>query len=292
MSAQSSRQPVERRRVLLGLLGYPIAHSAAPAMHEAAGDAHGLRTLYRLLEIPGLDAAGLRRVLNGVRELGFCGINVTFPYKEAVVPLLDDLAPAARSLAAVNTVLVREGRLIGHNTDTTGFEAALRAAFGQAVPSPVALLGAGGMGRAAGFALARLGLQVRVLDAAAGKAARLAEDIAHAHAGAGIRVAASLSDLLDGAAGLVNATPVGMLPNRDSPVPERLLHPGLWVADCVYNPLVTPLLSAARRVGAPTLTGRSLALHQGYDAFRLFTGLPAPRAPDVMAAAFDAAVAK
>jgi len=123
-------------RVLLGLLGHPIAHSAAPAMHEAAGDALGLRVLYRLLEIPGLDAAGLRRVLHGARELGFAGLNVTFPYKEAVLPLLDGLSANARAVAAVNTVVVTDGQLIGHNTDASGFAAALRDELGTPIAGP------------------------------------------------------------------------------------------------------------------------------------------------------------
>jgi len=273
-------------RVLLGLLGYPIAHSAAPAMHEAAGDATGLRTLYHLLEIPALDAAGLHRVLDSARELGFAGLNVTFPYKEAVLPLLDELSPGARAVAAVNTVVIADGKLAGHNTDATGFAAALRAELGATIAGPVALIGTGGMGRAAAFAMAGLGLSLRLFDADSAKAARLAADLAPLTP---VSIAPTLPALLDGAVGLVNATPIGMLPDRGSPVPAALLHGGLWVADAVYYPLITPLLAAAQAVGARTITGRSLSLHQCYDAFRLFTGRDAPH--DVVARAFDAVIA-
>jgi len=273
-------------RVLLGLLGYPISHSAAPAMHEAAGDALGLRVLYRLLEIPGLDASGLRRVLNGARELGFAGLNVTFPYKEAVLAVLDELSPTARAVAAVNTVVIAGGKLIGHNTDATGFAAALRAELGTPIAGPVALIGTGGMGRAAAFAMAGLRLKLRLYDTDPARATRLAHDLT-GHTDA--TLATSLPALLDGAAGLVNATPIGMLPDRGYPAPPALLHAGLWVADAVYYPLMTPLLIAAQAAGARILTGRSLSLHQAYDAFRLFTNQDAPRDP--VAQAFDSVIA-
>ena len=273
--------PAQRRRVLLGLIGHPIGHSAAPAMHEAAGDELGLRVLYRLIDIDGAGHDRLRAVLDAVRLFGFAGVNVTYPYKEAVLPLLDRIAAPARDVAAVNTVVVRDGRLTGHNTDTTGFGRALMHELGGEVPGPVALIGAGGMGRAAGFALRACGVRVRVFDTDPAKAARLADDL-------DATASASVTDALDGAEGLVNATPIGMLPNTDSPVPAELLHGGLWVADAVYYPLITPLLAAARAVGARMLTGRSLAIHQALDAFALFTGEEAS-APAV-AAAFDSVV--
>lgn len=274
------------RRVLLGLLGHPISHSAAPAMHEAAGDSVGLRVLYQSLDIPGLDSAGLRRVLDGARELGFAGINVTFPYKEAVLPLLDELSPTARAIAAVNTVVVTDGKLIGHNTDATGFAAVLRSELGATIAGPVALIGTGGMGRAAAFALAECGVALRLFDTDPVKAESLARDLSGLTT---VSLPSDLPALLHGAAGLVNATPIGMLPDRGMPVPAALLHAGIWIVDAVYNPLITPLLGAGREVGARIVTGRSLALHQGLDAFRLFTGLVAPRGP--MENAFDAVIA-
>ena len=109
------------RRILTGLLGAPIAQSAAPAMHERAAEALGLRCHYQLIEVAGAGREELKLLLEGVRRLGFAGINVTFPYKEAVVELLDELSPGAARIGAVNTVIVRDGRLIGHNTDTIGF---------------------------------------------------------------------------------------------------------------------------------------------------------------------------
>lgn len=281
----SKRGYAASKKLLTGLIGAPIAHSASPAMHERAAEALGLRGHYQLIEVAGADAAGLRMMLEGVRRLGFAGVNVTYPYKEAVVPLLDALAPGAASMGAVNTVVVRDGRLTGHNTDTTGFARAvtpLLAPSGNAI----ALIGAGGVGKAIAFALAsREVADIRIFDSEPARAEKLAAMLAPR----GARVAASVEDALEGATGLVNGTPVGMLPNRDTPVPARLLRADLWVADAVYSPLITPLLAAAREKGAKIMTGRDLAIYQAADAFELFTGL-AP-STEIMGEAFDAVMA-
>ncbi|UWU76674.1 shikimate dehydrogenase [Bradyrhizobium huanghuaihaiense] len=282
----SKRGYAASKKLLTGLIGAPIAHSASPAMHERAAEALGLRGHYQLIEVAGADAAGLAMMLEGVRRLGFAGVNVTFPYKEAVVPLLDELAPTAATMAAVNTVVVRDGRLIGHNTDTTGFARAvapLLASSGNAV----AVIGTGGVGKAIAFALASLKVtDLRIFDSEPARAEKLAALLAR-HGGA--RVATSVEDALAGATGLVNGTPVGMLPNRDTPVPASLLRENLWVADAVYSPLITPLLAAARAKGARIMTGRELAIYQAADAFELFTGL-AP-STEVMGEAFDEVMA-
>ncbi|MBB4392978.1 shikimate dehydrogenase [Bradyrhizobium sp. ERR14] len=282
----SKRGYAASKKLLTGLIGAPIAHSASPAMHERAAEALGLRGHYQLIEVAGADAAGLRMMLEGVRRLGFAGVNVTYPYKEAVVPLLDELAPAAATMAAVNTVVVRDGRLIGHNTDTTGFARAvapLLASSGNAV----AVIGTGGVGKAIAFALASLKVtNLRIFDSEPARAEKLAALLAR-HGGA--RVVTSVEDALRGATGLVNGTPVGMLPNRDIPVPASLLRENLWVADAVYSPLITPLLAAAQAKGARIMTGRELAIYQAADAFELFTGL-AP-STEIMGQAFDEVMA-
>lgn len=282
----SSRGPAASKKLLTGLIGAPIAHSASPAMHERAAEALGLRGHYQLIEVAGADAIGLRMMFEGVRRLGFAGVNVTFPYKEAVVPLLDELATTAATMAAVNTVVVRDGRLIGHNTDTTGFARAVKPLLAPS-GNAVAVIGTGGVGKAIAFALASEKVSdLRILDREPARAETLAALLAK-HGGA--RVARSVEDALDGATGLVNGTPVGMLPNRDTPVPASLLRENLWVADAVYSPLITPLLAAAREKGARIMTGRELAIYQAADAFELFTGL-AP-STEVMGEAFDAVMA-
>ncbi|WP_284423549.1 MULTISPECIES: shikimate dehydrogenase [unclassified Bradyrhizobium] len=278
----------EAPHVLTGLVGAPIRQSASPAMHEAAAAAAGLRGHYQLIEVAGADRDRLVALLASVRDIGFAGVNVTFPYKEAVVALLDELAPEARAMAAVNTVVVRDGRLIGHNTDTTGFARAVAPLVEASRRGPVALLGAGGVGKAIAFALVRLGVdELRIVDADRAKAATLASLLPDTSR---IVVADTVEAAVTGAVGLVNGTPVGMLPNRENPVPEHLLHSQLWVADAVYSPLWTPLLVAAKAKGAQVMSGRDLAIYQAADAFNLFTGHAA--SVEAMADAFDAVMAR
>jgi shikimate dehydrogenase len=275
-------------RVLTGLLGAPIAHSASPAMHEKAAEALGLRCHYQLIEVADAGREELKLMLEGVRRLGFAGINVTFPYKEAVLDLLDELSPDAARIGAVNTVVVRDNRLIGYNTDTTGFARAATDMVNASSHGAVALIGAGGVGKAIAFALAGLGVsELRIFDTDQAKAEHLAAQL-DGHATA--RVADRVEDALHGVAGVVNGSPVGMLPSRATPVPEALLHAGLWVADAVYTPLWTPLLLAAKGKGAEIMTGRELAIYQAADAFELFTGLKP--SIDEMRIAFDAVMAK
>jgi shikimate dehydrogenase len=266
----TKRQP-SSRRFLTGLLGSPIAQSAAPAMHERAAEALGFRCHYQLIEVAGAGREELKVLLEGVRRLGFAGINVTFPYKEAVLDLLDELSPGAARIGAVNTVIVCDGRLTGHNTDTTGFARAIAPLVAASSHGAVAVIGAGGVGKAIAFALAGLGVsELRIFDSEHAKAMQLA---ARLEGHVRTKVTHSVEDALRGVAGVVNGSPVGMLPSRDTPVPDALLQAGLWVADAVYSPLWTPLLTAARAKGATVMTGRELAIYQAADAFQLFTGL-------------------
>jgi shikimate dehydrogenase len=255
-------------------------------MHEAAARSIGLEAFYHLIDVRAASSAELRRMIEGVRHLGFAGVNVTYPYKEAVVPFLDELAPEAKRIGAVNTIVIAKGRLVGHNTDASGFRRVIQPFLTEGDHRPVALIGAGGFGKAAGFALADgLISGIRIFDTDRAKA----EGLARALEG---RIDVTLSDTLDaavsGVSGIVNGTPVGMLPDCGSPVPARLLRAGLWVADAVYSPLWTPLLTAARAAGARVMTGRDLAIAQAVDAFTLFTGR-APQA-SVMAEAFDTVI--
>jgi shikimate dehydrogenase len=277
-----------RQRFLAGLIGAPIAQSASPAMHELAADALGVGCHYQLIEVAGADQARLQALFDGVKNLGFAGVNVTFPYKEAVIPLLDELSPEARAIGAVNTVVVRQGRLIGYNTDATGFERAVKNLVTASRRGVVALIGAGGVGKAIAFALANLGVsELAIFDADQAKASQLAAQLQGRLV---VRVTTSIEDALQRAVGVINATPVGMLPDRGSPIPEAALHRDLWVADAVYTPLWTPLLLAAKAKGCEIMTGRELAIHQAADAFELFTGLK----PSIVEIgnAFDAVMAR
>ncbi len=266
----SHNPPFQNGRVLTGLLGAPIAQSAAPAMHERAAEALDIRCHYQLIEVAGAGREELQVLLEGVRRLGFAGINVTFPYKEAVLDLLDELSPGAAQIGAVNTVVARDSRLIGHNTDTTGFARAVSQLVAASSHGAVAVIGAGGAGKAIAFALISLGVtDLWIFDCEHAKAAQLA---ARLEPRAAARAVHSVEEALRGAVGVVNGSPVGMLPSRGTPVPDALLHDGLWVADAVYSPLWTPFLKAASARGATVMTGRDLAIYQAADAFELFTG--------------------
>jgi quinate/shikimate dehydrogenase (NAD+) len=282
----TKRQLSTRQSFLTGLIGAPIARSASPALHEQAADALGVRCHYQLIEVAGAGRDELKVLLEGVRRLGFAGVNVTFPYKEAVVDLLDELSPGAALIGAVNTVVVRDGRLTGYNTDTTGFARAVTPLVTASSHGAVAVIGAGGVGKAIAFALAGVS-ELRIFDTDHAKAAHLA---ARLEGHVRTTVAHSVEDALRGVAGMVNGSPVGMLPSLGTPVPDNLLHAGLWVADAVYSPLWTPLLTAARAKGATVMTGRELAIYQAADAFELFTGLTPSIA--VMGIAFDDVMAK
>ncbi len=275
------------KRVLLGLIGSPIAHSAAPAMHEAAARAAGIELHYHLIEVAGAGRDDLAAILDGVRRLGFSGVNVTYPYKEAVIPLLDGLSAEAAAMGAVNTVVARDGRLTGHNTDATGFATAYRAMKRADGEAAVAIIGTGGVGKAIGFALASCGVtRLNLFDVDRAKCQALATQLAGR---AEVAIAATVEEAVAGAAGIVNGTPIGMLPNRDTPVPRHLLRASHWIADAVYHPLWTPLLKDAQAAGATIMTGRELSIHQAVDGFALFTGKPASYA--AVAAGFDAALA-
>ncbi|RYE73618.1 MAG: shikimate dehydrogenase [Hyphomicrobiales bacterium] len=275
------------KRVLLGLIGFPIAHSATPTTQEAAARAAGIEAHYHLIEAAGAGRQDLAAMLDGVRRLGFSGINVTYPYKEAVVPLLDGLSEQAGAMGAVNTIVVDDGRLIGHNTDASGFATAYRRLRRQDGDRPVAIIGTGGVGKAIAFALADCGVtRLRLCDVDRSRAEALAGLLGTL---ARVEIAASAEEAADGAAGIVNGTPIGMLPDRGIPIEPSVILPSQWVADAVYHPLWTPLLKAAQKAGATVMTGRELAIHQAVDAFRLFTGLEASEA--VIGAAFDSVTA-
>lgn len=279
--AAALERPVSGRgpSFLLGLIGAGIQASRTPGMHELEGDALGLRVLYRLIDLErlGLGPEALPELLLAAERLGFSGLNVTHPCKQAVLAHLDELAPEAAALGAVNTVVLCDGRRIGHNTDCFGFAEALRRGLPGAPLDRVVQLGAGGAGAAVAHALLGLGVGELVLhDVVRERAEVLAARLA-AHGGAGrIAVAPDLARALESASGLVNTTPVGMAAYPGLPLPEDLLRPELWVADIVYFPLETELLRTARTLGCRTLDGAGMAIFQAVRAFELFTG----RTPD------------
>jgi shikimate dehydrogenase len=250
---------------LVGLVGTGIGPSLSPALHEREADRLGLRYLYRRLDLDdlGLPATAVGDVLAAARLACYDGLNITHPCKQLV---LDQLDLQAAAVGAVNTVVLADGRAVGHNTDASGFARAVAEGLPDAALGEVVLLGAGGAGAACAHALLTLGAGlVRIFDRDAPRAAALAERL-------GPRAVAVSSPATTGADGLVHATPTGMRAHPGLPLPADLLDPRLWVADVVYRPLNTALVAAARARGCRVLSGGRMAVHQAADAFRLFTG--------------------
>ena len=251
---------------VFGLLGNPVEHSLSPPMHEAAYRELDMDARYVTFEPEPED---LETAVEGARALGISGLNVTIPFKQDVLSLCEPDELASR-IGAVNTLDFGGGTLTGHNTDAVGVTRALRhhdvALSGRAV-----VIGAGGAGRAAAFALADTGMSVAVANRTAERAHALAGELDD---GSGHALDA-LSDLLAEADVLVNATSVGM--NSDeSPAPNDALHGDLAVLDAVYSPIETRLLRAAESVGATTIDGAWMLLYQGVAAFERWTGRDAP----------------
>jgi len=261
--------------ILAGLIGAGIQASRTPAMHEHEGDAQGIRYLYRLIDLDqlGVTSEALPELLDAAQRLGFTGLNITFPCKQAIIPLLDELSPEARGIGAVNTVVFEDGKRVGHNTDCLGFAEGLRRGLPDVARERVVQMGAGGAGAAVAHALLQDGVQqLTIFDVDPARAAELAANL-NASFGAGRAQAGSdLPAAMAEAQGLVNTTPVGMAKLPGMPLPAELLHADLWVAEIIYFPLETELLRAARALGCQTLDGGKMAVFQAVKAFELFTG--------------------
>ncbi len=279
---------------LVGLLGSGITTSLTPPLHEFAADRAGIRYLYRPIDIETLGPA--RRAANAVPvgellrwglDLGYNAFNITFPYKQAVLEHLDEVSDAAARLGAVNTVIVREAKILGYNTDVTGFASALTQGL---APSPgdlttVTQLGVGGAGSATADALLKQGVEELLLfDSDHQRTQAKATQLAGLYPGASVRALAAeqLPAALARSRGLVNATPIGMHHHPGSPLPLSLLHPNLWVADVIYLPQNTALIKQARTLGCRVLPGGLMAVGQAADAFELITGIR-PNVTDLLA---------
>jgi shikimate dehydrogenase len=262
------------KKVLIGLIGTGIQRSLSPALHEEEAHHHDVRLHYQLIDVAGDVLPGL---ISAARLMGFDGLNITYPYKQAVMPLLDSLSDEARAIGAVNTV-VREGdRLVGYNTDGPGWGWGFKRALPGADLSRVVLLGAGGAGSACADAVLRLGAkELRVVDQDGARARELAARL-NEHFPGGRARAADIDSIKD-ATGLIQATPVGMLKHPGLPLPADLLRPALWVSEIVYVPLETALVEAASRVGCKVMDGGHMNVGQAVGGFKLFTGLDADAA--------------
>ncbi|WP_242171728.1 MULTISPECIES: shikimate dehydrogenase [unclassified Pseudomonas] len=266
-------------RILAGLIGSGIQASRTPALHEQEGDAQGLRYLYRLIDLEPLqlNINALPDLLDAAERMQFTGLNITYPCKQAILPLLDELSDEARGIGAVNTVVFRNGKRIGHNTDCLGFAEGFRRNLSDVARQRVVQMGAGGAGAAVAHALLAEGVeQLSIFDVDSARARDLVDNLTQRFGSGRAQVGNHLESAIAEADGLVNTTPMGMAKLPGTPVPSSLLRAQLWVAEIVYFPLETELLRDARALGCRTLDGGNMAVFQAVKAFELFSG----EAPD------------
>lgn len=277
-----------RPDVLVGLVGRGIQLSRSPAMHECEAARLGLSCAYVLIDFDamGLADADLGQTLRAAAGLGFHGLNVTYPFKQSVIPLLDEVSPEAKTIGAVNTVVFGQ-RTIGHNTDYWGFAESFRSQMVGASLDRVTIFGAGGAGSAVGAALIGLGAsEMTVVDPEVARARELAGRLAKAGTTT-LFVGDDVRAAVDKATGIVNTTPIGMAKLPGTPFPAEWLRSSQWVADVIYFPRETELLRHARAIGCRTLPGIGMAIGQAARAFEHFTGRAADMA--AMADHFEAA---
>lgn len=267
-----------RGKVLVGLIGSGIQQSLTPGMQEEEARHHGLSMHYQLIDLAaaGATADALPVLIEAAKVMGYAGLNITYPCKQAVIPLLDSLDDDAAAMGAVNTVVIRGGKARGHNTDGSGWALGMARTLPQADLSRVVLLGAGGAGAAIAHAVLNMGAgHLSVVDRDVGRAQALAVLLKGRH-GAGRTDAAQVSDALPRATGLIHATPTGMNGAPGLALDAALLRPEIWVSEIVYSPIETALLKAAQAAGCATSDGGGMAVGQAVGAFALFTDL----APD------------
>jgi len=282
-----------KRRVLLGLIGANIQGSMSPALFADAFAAADIDGYYHLIDADRLPGRRVPELLQAMKTLGFAGANVTYPFKQDIIPLLDAVDPEAAQVGAVNTIAIApDGRATGYNFDRRGWRKSFEATFGSesAKNKTVVQIGAGGAGRAVAYALIDLGVSALVLhDLDTAKADTLRSEIAAYYSAARCRLATDLEREIANADGVVNATQVGMNGFPGNPVPAAAIKPQHWAADVIYTPMQTAFLKAAAAKGARVLNGAGMCVYQAAEAFRLFTGVT----PDVarLHRAFAVAVA-
>ena len=268
---------MSERRVLLGLIGANIMGSLSPALFADAFAAAGIDGFYHLMDVDRLKERRLPKLLDALKAAGFTGANITYPFKQAVIPLLDHMDPEAAQVGAVNTIAFNpDGGTTGYNFDRVGWRRGFEEGIGpgHAKGATVVLIGAGGAGRAVAFALMDLGVGVLVVhDIDTERASALCSDLARYFGSSRCRFARELESEIDAAGGVVNATQTGMRGFPGNPVPVSALKPSHWVADVIYTPVDTEFIKAAAAIGARVLSGDGMCVYQAVEAFRLFTGI-------------------
>jgi shikimate dehydrogenase len=293
MSRCGNCRPYNKRKVLLGLIGANIMGSLSPALFADAFAAAGIDGFYHLMDVDRLPERRLANLLDAIKATGFVGTNITYPFKQDVIALLDAVDPEAAQIGAVNTVAIDpDSRTTGYNFDRRGWRNSFEQSLGRnrAKDATVVLIGAGGAGRAVAFALMDLGVAVIVIhDHDGARANALKADLARHYDVSHCRVTSDLERDIRAAHGVINATQVGMRGFPGNPVPISALKASHWAADVIYTPIETEFIKAAAAKGARVLNGGGMCVHQAVEAFRLFIGIE----PDVarMHRAFATALA-
>lgn len=260
---------------LVGLIGRGIGGSRSPQMHEREAAALGLPLVYRLIDFDllGVEDTDLGKILAMVEAMGFAGVNITYPFKQAVIEHLDTLSPDTKALGAVNTVRFAGGKREGFNTDWSGFATCVQTQLGDVICGKVAQIGAGGAGSATAYAALQKGAnEVCVYDRDVAKADALVTRLAPVFPGQSIFRSLTPQDAIAGACGVIQTSPVGMASLPGLPFDPALMQEGQWLADIIYFPQETELVEHAKALGIRAIGGSSMAVHQAAGAFEIFTG--------------------
>jgi shikimate dehydrogenase len=275
--------------IRLGIFGWPVAHSKSPQMHESAASALGIELRYERFEVAPDELAD---AVERKHEAGIDGYNLTVPHKEAIMALIDEVAPAARAIGAVNTVARVDGRYIGHNTDAPGLVRSLEEAGVQVGDARVVVVGAGGAARAAVVGLANAGAsEITVLSRRPEQGEALVRSLgAHVECALDAAPLSEASWSFETATLLVQATSATLESNPGAfafaaALPIDALPAEAAVVDMVYKPLKTSVLTRAEERGLSIVDGLGMLLHQGAIAFEMWTGFEPPL--DVMRSALN-----
>lgn len=272
--------PAENTLIKTGLIGRSIGASRSPAIHEGEAVALGLNLSYSLTDFSalGLRDEDLPDVVASLRDQGFAGANITFPFKQRIIAHCDTLGTEAALMGAVNTLSFADGQVHGENSDWLGFTWMICREIGDVAGSSVAQVGAGGAGSATALALAKLGVrQLAIFDPDDGKADALVARLAPHFPDVAFTAGGTASATISGADGIVNATPIGMAAHPGMPFNPQFMSADQWLADIIYFPLETELVRHARSNGHRTANGVSMVVGQAAEAFRIFTRIQPDR---------------
>lgn len=261
-------------QVLLGLIGNSIDKSSAPFLHKMLGEVTHLNVDYRLNDPGDSDQIAFEKTLNQLRSTGYCGANITFPFKQLALNYADIVDVSARSVGATNTLVFKDSKIFAFNTDYTGFISAYRSKRNDEPAGTVLMLGAGGVGRAVAFGLFQLGAtELIVFDLNPHRAAGLVSSLRDSGFNARSINSSDLPQEALNVEGIINCTPVGHYATPGLPIVPALIDSQRWAFDAVYVPIDTQFLKLAHSKGLALISGFDLFFNQGIDAFEAFTGI-------------------